>query len=69
MINMARSKLIDCEGIEAKKLNLIKNGRLQFYFNSLARPNKFAKNQQDTDQDLFPLYQVHLIQTFTWRMV
>ena len=24
MINMARSKLIDCEGIEAKKLNLIK---------------------------------------------
>ncbi len=36
MINMARSKLIDCEGIEAKKLNLIKNGRLQFYFNSLS---------------------------------
>ncbi len=35
MAGKLRSKVIDCEGIESKKQSLIKDGELNFYFNSL----------------------------------
>ncbi len=35
LARMLNTKIIDCEGIETKTMKLIKNGELQFYFNSL----------------------------------
>ena len=35
MIGKLRSRVIDCEGIEAKEKKLVENGKLNFFFNSL----------------------------------
>ena len=35
MVSQTRSKLIDCEGIQSKRKYLVKNGNLEFFFNSL----------------------------------
>ena len=35
MVSQTRSKLIDCEGIQSKRKYLVKDGNLEFFFNSL----------------------------------
>jgi len=39
-----RSKIADCEGIESQKKHLIENGKLNFFFNSLATARQLKKN-------------------------
>ena len=36
MVGQTRSKLIDCEGIQSKRKYLVKDGNLEFFFNSLS---------------------------------
>ena len=36
MVSQTRSKLIDCEGIESKRKYLVKDGDLEFFFNTLS---------------------------------
>ena len=35
LVSQTRSKLIDCEGIQSKRKYLVKDGNLEFFYNSL----------------------------------
>lgn len=46
LVKKTKSKLMDCEGIKSNKKNLIENGKLNFFFNSLEQSRQL--NQQPT---------------------